>query len=93
MNRPGSLVDPLRREPIKRPFSEAWYYPIVCAIGFAIVLAASITSPESPRKWHALLGRLGSPAVIVPTLIGLMAGYVMRYFLLRRENRSSTRHS
>ena len=85
MNNPSSLADPLQRYPAKRRFSESWYYPILCAIGFAIILAASITSPESPQRWHNLLVHLMSIAVIVPSLGGLAAGYVVRYYLLRRK--------
>jgi len=93
MNQRASSADSPQPEPIKGRVSERWYYPVLCALGFAIVLAASITPPGSPHRWQILLVRLRSAAVIIPSLIGLLAAYAVRYFLQRRNAASTSRNS
>ena len=86
MNPSGSAPNSSQRKSSqRRRLADAWYFPILGAIGFAIVLAASITSPDSPDRWHNLLVTLVSVRVIIPTIGGLAAGYVAWFYLQHRK--------
>jgi hypothetical protein len=71
--------------PTKQPFYERWSYPVLCAVVFAVILAASITDATSEHAVPDLLVHLVQREVILPTLFGLAAGFGVRYLILRRK--------
>jgi len=69
----------------RQPFTERWYYPVLCTVVFAVILAFSITPPTTPHVGREVLRRLVSLAVIVPALGGMAAAFGVRYLILRRK--------